>query len=505
MNLLSNACALAVKAQATLPASSQPSDSTPIESTPISTTRNSTRQNATRQAVAHQNPANQYVINHSIPNQNIHQNDAGQDIIKVLLVDDQPIIAEYIRRLLVDETDIELTYCQQAEQAIAMATEVQPTVILQDLTMPDTNGLKLVQAFRANASTRDIPVIVLSTQDKSITKAEAFKQGANDYLIKVPEPVEFIARLRYYAAAYTNLLKLKLAEKASVQQNELLERRVAERTAELESALKNLRATQAQLIQDEKMSSLGQLVAGVAHEINNPVSFICGNLNPAEQYAQDLLYLLSLYQQEYPNPTATIQGELDDLNLDFLAEDFTKLLGSMKIGTQRIKEIVLSLRNFSRLDESEKKAVDIHEGINSTLTILASPLRDIEVDKRCGDLPLVACLPGQLNQVFMNILTNAIAAVKTVDHPKIAIQTERASEDHIKITITDNGSGMTPAVRERIFDPFYTTKPIGEGTGLGLSISHHIVVKKHSGELHCCSTSGKGTTFSITIPIADIH
>lgn len=173
MNLLSNACALAVKAQTTLPASSQPSDSTPIESTPISTTRNSTRQNATRQAVAHQNPANQYVINHSIPNQNIHQNDAGQDIIKVLLVDDQPIIAEYIRRLLVDETDIELTYCQQAEQAIAMATEVQPTVILQDLTMPDTNGLKLVQAFRANASTRDIPVIVLSTQDKSITKAAA--------------------------------------------------------------------------------------------------------------------------------------------------------------------------------------------------------------------------------------------------------------------------------------------------------------------------------------------
>ncbi|MEL6939874.1 MAG: ATP-binding protein, partial [Cyanobacteria bacterium J06598_1] len=273
-------------------------------------------------------------------------------------------------------------------------------------------------------------------------------------------------------------------------------------TAELETALKNLKDTQSQLIQDEKMSSLGQLVAGVAHEINNPVSFICGNLKPAQHYAQDLLDLLALYQQEYPNPTAVIQAELEGLNLDFLAEDFTKLLGSMKIGTQRIREIVLSLRNFSRLDESKKKQVDIHDGIDSTLLILASPLRQMTVEKDYGELRPIECLPGQLNQVFMNVLVNAIAAVKTVPDPKITIQTALSSAGTVTIKISDNGTGMEKDVQHRIFDPFYTTKPVGEGTGLGLSISHHIVVEKHQGQLSCCSVPGEGTTFSIEIPMA---
>ncbi|MEL7357549.1 MAG: ATP-binding protein [Cyanobacteria bacterium J06560_6] len=422
-------------------------------------------------------------------------------IIKILLVDDQPIIAEYIRRLLADKQDIQLFYCQQASQAIPTAIDIQPTVILQDLTMPEADGLDMVQRFRADPATQSIPVIVLSSQESSNKKAEAFARGAHDYLVKIPEPIEFTARVRHHAAAYTNLLKIQAAETALANQNELLEQRVEQRTAELETALKNLRETQSQLIQDEKMSSLGQLVAGVAHEINNPVSFICGNLKPAQHYAQDLLELLALYQQEYPQPTALIQAELDELNLDFLAEDFTKLLGSMAIGTQRIKEIVLSLRNFSRLDESEKKSVDIHEGLDSTLLILASPLRTIDFVKSYGDLPLLECLPGQLNQVFMNILTNAIAAVKSRPNPQIQLKTALSASGAVTVEISDNGTGMTEDVQHRIFDPFYTTKPVGEGTGLGLSISHHIVVEKHQGKLSCCSNPGEGTTFTIEIPL----
>ncbi|MEL7071507.1 MAG: ATP-binding protein [Cyanobacteria bacterium J06581_3] len=422
-------------------------------------------------------------------------------IIKILLVDDQPIIAEYIRRLLADKQDIQLFYCQQASQAIPTAIDIQPTVILQDLTMPEADGLDMVQRFRADPATQSIPVIVLSSQESSNKKAEAFARGAHDYLVKIPEPIEFTARVRHHAAAYTNLLKIQAAETALANQNELLEQRVEQRTAELETALKNLRETQSQLIQDEKMSSLGQLVAGVAHEINNPVSFICGNLKPAQHYAQDLLELLALYQQEYPQPTALIQAELDELNLDFLAEDFTKLLGSMAIGTQRIKEIVLSLRNFSRLDESEKRSVDIHEGLDSTLLILASPLRTIDFVKSYGDLPLLECLPGQLNQVFMNILTNAIAAVKSRPNPQIQLKTALSASGAVTVEISDNGTGMTEDVQHRIFDPFYTTKPVGEGTGLGLSISHHIVVEKHQGKLSCCSNPGEGTTFTIEIPL----
>ena len=426
---------------------------------------------------------------------------AANKTTRVLLIDDQILVAESISRILCDADDIEFYYCGEVQDAVPMALEIQPTVILQDLVMPDTDGLMLVKFFRANPSTQQIPIIVLSTQNEGVIKAEAFESGANDYLVKIPDAVELIARIRYHSMAYQNHLKSQAAERTFTY-NQELERRVAERTAELETALATLRQTQTQLIQDEKMTSLGQLVSGVAHEINNPVNFIAGNLKPAQNYAEDLLGLIELYKQEYPSPTEVIQEAIDDMDLEFLAEDFTKLLASLRIGTERIHGIVLALRNFSRLDESEKKLVDIHAGIESTLLILNSKLTSITVLKEFDDCPQIQCFPSQLNQVFMNILSNAADALMEEEAPEIRIRTRMFPDDFVEILISDNGPGMPESVQSKIFEPFFTTKPVGNGTGLGLSISYQIVTERHRGRLNCHSSVGEGTSFSIKIPTA---
>ena len=276
---------------------------------------------------------------------------------------------------------------------------------------------------------------------------------------------------------------------------------------EVARALEQLRKTQTQIIQAEKMSSLGQMVAGVAHEINNPVNFIHGNIEPAQDYIQDLLGLIHLYCEAYPQPTAQIEAELDAVDLEFVREDLPKLLTSMAVGTNRIREIVLSLRNFSRLDEAAVKTVDLHEGIDSTLVILSHKLKGnaknqiVELEKRYSQMPKVDCYPSQLNQVFMNILANALDALDEHEAPKITISTEQTG-DFAVIRIADNGPGIPHEIQPQILDPFFTTKPVGKGTGMGMSISYQIVTEKHGGDLTFTSEVGRGTEFVIKIPLA---
>ena len=296
------------------------------------------------------------------------------------------------------------------------------------------------------------------------------------------------------------------------------ETKVIDRTSELTEALEQLKQSQSQLIQTEKMSGLGQLVAGIAHEVNNPINFVHGNIRHMSGYTEDLLTLVEAYQTEYPNPSPELQEILDEIEIDFLTEDVHKLMKSMRMGTERIRQLVLSLRNFSRLDQSNFKPADIHEGLDNTLLILQHRLTakpdapDIEVIKSYGQLPLVEGYPGQLNQVLMNLLANAIDALDDAarQHNKenrpaqsgnIWISTHRKDEHWVQIAIADNGLGMPESVATSIFEPFFTTKPVGKGTGLGLSISYQIVTEKHNGKLWVDSTPGKGTKFMIELPI----
>ncbi|MFP4009533.1 MAG: GAF domain-containing protein, partial [Spirulinaceae cyanobacterium] len=309
------------------------------------------------------------------------------------------------------------------------------------------------------------------------------------------------------------LAQISLQLEIALQQAELL-KQTQNQAQTLVQTLAELRHTQSHLIQNEKMAGLGQLVAGVAHEINNPINFVYGNLSYVEEYAQDLLSLIALYQECYPqpeilipdSPESRVAAQANTIDLDFITNDLPKILNSMKIGTERIRQLVLSLRTFSRVDESHTKRVNIHDGIESTLLILQHRLKtrpdrtDVEITRNYGEIPPIECYAAQLNQVFMNILSNSIDALENIIHrPLLEIQTEVQGEQAI-ITIKDNGPGIAKSVKERIFDPFFTTKPVGKGTGLGLSISHQII-EKHQGKITCDSQLGRGTTFKITIPI----
>ncbi|MEM6837587.1 MAG: ATP-binding protein [Cyanobacteria bacterium P01_C01_bin.120] len=311
-------------------------------------------------------------------------------------------------------------------------------------------------------------------------------------------------------AVFHNITLLKQGEIAL----RASETRFRDQAEQLQEALENVQKIQMQMVQAEKMSSLGQLVAGIAHEINNPVNFISGNLSHAQQNVEDLLTLIELYRKHYSVPHRDIQRFAEHVDLPFIESDLPKLLSSLMIGSERIQQIVLSLRTFSRMDESEKKSVDIHSGIDSTLMILQSRLKAdskataIQVVRDYGQLAKVECCAGQLNQVFMNLLSNAIDALEerrlsdSAEAPEIYIQTSVTADHQVCILLRDNGSGISKSAQQQIFNPFFTTKPVGKGTGMGLSISYQIVTERHGGTLECESEPGQGTTFKVVIPLS---
>ncbi len=407
----------------------------------------------------------------------------------ILVVDDEPdveaLISQKFRRKI-RQGEYVFTFVQNGEQAYEQVTQStgKPAVemVLTDINMPVMDGLTLLK--KLNRLEQPPMTVVVSAYSDMDNIRTAMNNGAFDFLIKPLNFEDLVITLDRTLAA----------------------------VATVKSSQQQLAQAQVQLMQSEKMSSLGVMVAGIAHEINNPINFIHGNLKPACSYIQDLLSLVDLYQETYPQPTPEIQNYIEEIHLDFLCEDLPKLVSSLSLGTERIRDLVLSLRNFSRLDEATVKAVDLHAGIDSTLILLLHRLHadfdkpEIKVVKDYGDLPLVNCHPSQLNQVFMNILVNAIDALEeAVKHrafsPTITISTKVTHHHSVIVAIADNGTGIPEEIRSQIFDSFFTTKDVNKGTGLGLAISHQIVVKKHGGQLICRSTPEESTEFVIEIPL----
>ncbi|OUL24127.1 response regulator [Nostoc sp. 106C] len=408
----------------------------------------------------------------------------------VLVVDDNPANLQVLSSFL-DQSSFEVWAARSGEKAIQRLDNNLPDLILLDVMMPGMDGFETCQHLKSDPRVQDIPIIFMTALSDTADKVKGLRLGAVDYITKPFQYEEVLVRIEHQLKL-RNLTKTLIAKNVELQQ------------------------AQTQLIQAEKVATLGHLAAGIAHEVNNPINFIAGNLNFVEQYVHEVVDLLKLYQKYLPDPPAEIQSAIKTNDLSFLLNDLSKIIQSMQAGTGRVTEIVSSLNKFSRHREVGKKLADLHEGLESTLLILGHRLKPnahrpaIQLIKEYGELPAIECYPGELNQVFMNLICNAIDAIEEIQknqdfeeisrHPGVLrIKTEAIGE-RVILRIADNGSGISEAERTKIFDAFYTTKPIGKGTGLGLSIAYQIVVNNHRGKLTCHSTQGKGIEFVIELP-----
>lgn len=437
----------------------------------------------------------------------------------ILIVDDNQNNLKVLCEAIAD-SGWEILVATDGESAIEQAEYAQPDLILLDVMMTGLDGFETCQQLKTNSKTCEIPIIFMTALSDTIDKVKGLSIGGVDYITKPFYTQEVLARINVH-------LKLHTLTKQLENQKNDLEKRVTERTTELSEALHKLQQSQLQVIQNEKMLTLGQLVASVAHEINNPAGFITGNLYQLAEYTSKLINHLQIYRRIYSNPPDEILNHAKAIYIDDLLKDIPEVIGSMEVGIDRICNISTSLRNFSRSDTLNKVDFDIHEGIESTLMILKPRLKannkrpEIKIVKEYANLPMIECYPGQLNQVFMNIISNAIDALEEsidttekIDWHKInlsifistQINFESANpsvqgECRAIISIKDNGRGMNADTQQKVFDQFFTTKTIGKGTGLGLSISRQIIEEKHQGKIYCKSSPNQGTEFIIEIPI----
>ena len=424
-------------------------------------------------------------------NKNNSINDAPSREI-VLVVDDNPANLQVLSSFL-DQSSFEVWAARSGEKALQrLENDDLPDLILLDVMMPGIDGFETCKQLKSNPRVQDIPVIFMTALSETADKVKGLQLGAVDYITKPFQYEEVLVRIE-------NHLKLRNLTKTLIAKNT------------------ELQQTQTQLIQAEKVAALGQLTAGIAHEVNNPINFIAGNLNFVEQYVQEVVSLLYLYQKYLPEPPDEIQTAIQKSDLNFLLDDLSKIIQSMQVGTDRVTEIVSYLNNFSRHREAGKKLANLHEGLESTLLILGHRFKRnahhpaIQLVKEYGDLPLIECFPGEINQVFMNLICNAIDAIEESNKSKdidtiyqypgvIKIKTE-AIEKQVILRVADNGSGINNANQTKLFEAFYTTKPVGKGTGLGLSIAYQIVVNNHHGKLTYHSKPGEGMEFIIELPI----
>jgi len=416
----------------------------------------------------------------------------------ILIVDDNANNLSVLSEIL-KSSGYKVRMAMNGEAALTQVERAHPELILLDIQMPKIDGFETCRRLQANPATAGIPVIFMTALTDTENKINGLTLGAVDYMTKPLEPTEVLARVKIH-------WRLK-------QFTDSLEQQVAERTHALQQA-------QVQLVQKEKLSALGELVAGVAHEINNPIGCIIGNIDAVNNNLNDYSDLIDLYSKHFPQPGSEIEEKREAIDLEYLREDVPKLIKAMKDAGDRIVAISKSLRTFSRADVAVKQAFNLHEGIDSTLLILHHRLKgneqrpEIKVVTDYGDIPDVQCFPGQLNQVFMNIIANAIDALDESNQERSFNEIESSPNQiiirtmleggQIKIAIADNGKGVTEVVKPHIFDPMFTTKGVGKGTGLGLAIAHQIIVEKHSGTIEVHSVFGQGIEFVIKIPVETV-